>query len=60
MKKTGLVITIILFYCMIIGYAIIGIPYIYSKDPFKGGLLIILVLFGLVLWTKISRNLMKK
>lgn len=60
MKKIGLVITVVLFYCMIIGYGIIGIPFVYSKDPLKGGLVAILLLIGLALWTKISRKLIKE
>lgn len=60
MKNLGLILTIILFYCMMLGYAIIGIPPVYSKEPLMGGLLVILVLFGLALWTRISRSLIKE
>lgn len=60
MKKISLIITIILFYCMIIGYGVIGIPLVYSKDPLIGGLLVILLLIGLAFWTKISRRLIKE
>ena len=45
---------------MMLGYAIIGIPPVYSKEPLMGGLLVILVLFGLALWTRISRSLIKE
>jgi|GEM_PF-3188362 len=60
MKKIGLIITIVLFYSMIIGYGIIGIPYIYKQDQSIGLILLITVLIGLVLWTKISLKLIKE
>ena len=60
MKSIGLIITIVLFYCMMIGYGIVGIPSIYSKEPLTGGGLVILLLIGLALWTRISRRLIKE
>lgn len=60
MKKIGLIITILMFYCLFIGYGIVGVSDVYSQNPLKGVVLIIILLIGLALWTKISLRLIKE
>ena len=58
--RTIIAAVVILFYLMIVTYSTFAVPHLYNVNKLSGAAFVLLVVVALVLWTKISKKLLRQ